>query len=123
MVLPSPIVDAKGPWLSDTNWKWQAPTQHFYLINASEQTIKVTLTATSPPGEGTFQVLSKDEGKDFVFPLQWDRKKVLLQDIVCPPGETIIEIKFSPSMAEGGILWSDLSADVYENLNEDKLLK
>jgi len=119
MVWPSPIVDATGPWLNDTNWKWEAPTQHFYLINASEQTIKVTLSATSPLGDGTFQVLSKDEGKDPALPLQWDNEQILLQNIVCPPGETIIEIKFSPSVVDGNILWSDLRADISEYMEED----
>jgi len=118
MVWPSPIADATGAWISDTVWNWGAPVQRFYLINASDQTIQVSLTATSPPGEGSFRVINKDDGRNAIVPLQWENNQVLLQDFDCLPGETIIEVSFIPVEASDDIAWYDLIGNVDEDLNK-----
>lgn len=109
---PTPTKDTEEVWLSHRTWRWKSDTQRFYLFNAGREPIRVTLTGKSSRCEGKFRILGKAESKGNSKPLQWNSGRISLADIVCPPGQTVVEVSLPTEINGKETAWSELSVDV-----------
>lgn len=120
LVWPDPNKKAKETWFSDRVWKWQTDNQRLYIVNAGDNPIDVSISAKAPQAEGVFRVFQKKDNEDkgeITRALQWVNRRVLLADIICNPGETVIEVSFPIEVAGQKVVWSELKASVRDSLS------